>query len=936
MNPVFKIAILSITLLSSNVFAQKNNLSLPLDSQVRAGKLSNGFTYFIRHNDEPKNRVIMYLVNKVGSILEDDDQRGLAHFMEHMSFNGTKHFPKSQLIDYLQRSGVRFGADLNAYTSFDETVYQLPLPTDRPGVVTNGLQIMRDWAQEASLESEEINRERGVVLEEKRLGKGAGERMRQLYYPVLLNHSRYANRIPIGLDTVLNNFVPSTIKRFYEDWYRPDLQALIIVGDINADSLEKIVRHQFADLKNPSHERMRTDYKVPLNGNNQFIAVTDPEQTTLQVQIIIKHPEHAFRTAQDYKFMIARELFNHMLSERFADLQRQDNPPFVKAGATISNFMGNLETFSVGVVGKPGELEKGIESAWREVSRLKKYGFTSGELERAKKAYLENVEDALKEEGKTTSANYVEEYQAYFLKGTAAPGIEKEYLLTTQFLPKISLQEINLITEHYITANNRDILILAPQKDKEILPSAFTVNGWLKSVEDESLKPYVDQTATATLLPEISLVGKIVSEYKEPTLGLITYTLSNGMKVVVKSTSFKNNEILFHGFSAGGSSLSDDTHFQSASNAAGIISSSGLGNYNPTQMSRFLEEKQVSVKPYISEREQGFTGGATPEDLETALQIIHGYFTASRCDSVIFNNIIARSKENILNRNNSPGNVFRDTVSAILSNYSQRRTGPTLEKLAQIKRDDVYKIFRERFADAANFTFTFVGNIDTLRFKPLIEKYLGSLPVTGKAAKATNLHIGIPAGQLQKTVYKGSEPKSTVLLVYSGTFDYNLENIVKLDALKEALQIRLIERLREDESGVYSPSAFVNTAKMPEARYALMVQFGCAPENVERLINDVKEEVERLKSIGPPQQNVDKWRAEDKNLMDTQLKTNSFWLSYLAGQIQNQEPANELSHYPALRDNVSSSAVKQMAEKYLGGDNFIRIVLMPENEKNLK
>jgi zinc protease len=563
MNRISKFTLLALLFaLPFNTIAQQSK-SLPLDPAVHTGKLSNGLTYYIRHNTEPKNRVVMYMVNKAGSVLEDEDQRGLAHFTEHMSFNGTVHFPHNELINYLQKAGVRFGADINAYTSFDETVYELPLPSDKPDILNTGLEIMHDWAQSATLDPTEIDKERGVVLEEKRLGKGAGESMQRVYWPVLLNNSRYAVRIPIGLDTVLDNFKRPIIARFYHDWYRPDLQALIIVGDINADSLERVVKATFSDLKNPVHERVRTKYTVPLNGKNQFVAVTDKEMTSTVAEVIIKHPLPPLRTATDYRRAIMQNLFNQMLDERYAELSRKADPPFVQGGGEISDFIGGLDSYDASVVAKPGELERGFKAVWRETERIRRFGFTPTELARAKTAYLNGMEESLKEKNKTSSESFVKEYQAYFLKDIAAPGISAEYALTKNALPGITLAEVNNLTKEYITNNNRDILIMAPDKDKGTLPNEVTVNGWLKSVEAENLGPYKDEVSSKPLLATAPIPGQIKSDQQEGDLHIITLTLSNGLKVVLKPTDFKNDRILFSAFAPGGTSLYGNADFQS-------------------------------------------------------------------------------------------------------------------------------------------------------------------------------------------------------------------------------------------------------------------------------------------------------------------------------------------------------------------------------------
>ncbi|WP_158994112.1 pitrilysin family protein [Mucilaginibacter sp. L196] len=925
-----KIKLLFIySLVAGAVSTSQAQTILPLDPAVRTGKLANGFTYYIRHNEEPKNRVMMYLVNKAGSVLEDEDQRGLAHFMEHMSFNGTKHFPHNELVNYLQKAGVRFGADINAYTSFDETVYELPIPSDKPELLKGGLEIMRDWAHEALLDSGEIDKERGVVLEEKRLGKGAGERMQRQYWPVILNNSRYTVRIPIGLDTVLDNFKRPTIARFYNDWYRPDLQAIIVVGDINVDQIEAAIKQQFADLKNPVHERVRTKYTVPLTGKNQFIAVTDKEMTTTEAEILIKHKAPELKIAADYRIALVHGLFDQMLSGRYAELLRKSDPPFVSGSAGISGFMGGLDAYDVSVRAKPGELEKGLKAVWRETERLKRFGFTSTELERAKTAYMNGMESAIKEKSKTNSSSYVKEYQAYFLTNTAAPGIEMEYQLTKEDLPNITLKDVNNLAANYIINTNRDILILAPQKDRGSLPDEATVNSWIKAVEAEALTPYKDDVSSKPLLSAMPAAGKIKSEELNKELNITTITLSNGVKVLLKPTDFKNDQIIFSSFAAGGTSLYSDADYQSATNAAGIVSAGGVGNYNTGELSKYLEDKQLSVRPYIAEQFQGVNGGSTPKDLETAMQMIYAYFTEPREDTAIFKGMIARSKAGMANRASDPSSVFSDTVSAVLGSYNVRRTGPTLQKLDQINPDRAYQIYKERFADASNFTFTFVGSIDMNTIKPLLEKYLGALPVTGIHEEAKDLNIHPPTGKIEKTVYKGSEPKATVYLVYAGQYDYSPENNTKMDAMKEVLEIRLLQRLREDESGVYSPGVQENTSLQPQQRYSFLIHFGCAPQNVERLIASTLDEISKLKTDGPLPENIGKWRAEDKTSFEPQLKTNGFWLGYLNGQLQNGQDLNEVKNYNSLLDAVKPDDIKIMAGKYLSGNNYIRLVLMP-------
>jgi zinc protease len=927
-----RINFLVLAALLPAVFPGAYGQPLPLDPAVRMGHLANGFTYFIRHNEEPKNRVVMYLVNKAGSVLEDEDQRGLAHFMEHMNFNGTTHFPHNELIDYLQKAGVRFGADINAYTSFDETVYELPIPSDNPRLLAGGISILRDWAHEALLDPTEIDKERGVVLEEKRLGKGAAERMQRQYWPVLLGGSRYADRIPIGIDTVLDNFKRPAIARFYHDWYRPDLQALIIVGDINVDSVEKTVRAKFSDLKNPIHERPRTKYRVPLSGKNSFVAVTDKEMPSTVAEVIIKHKKPPLKSAADYKNSITTDLFNQMLNYRYAALTRQADPPFVQGGANISEFIGGLDSYDLSVVAKPGQLERGLKAVWRETERARRFGFTPTELARARTAYLAEIEQAYKERDKTNSNSYVKEYQEYFLDSVASPGIAVEYQMTRTDLPAVTLAQVNDLAREYIVDSNRDILVLAPEKDKSALPDQAEVNNWLKEVAAEHLQPYKDEVSTQPLLSSEPVPGQISSEQQDTAVHVTTLTLSNGVKVVLKPTDFKNDEIVFNGFASGGTSLYNDSDYESAANAAELIAANGAGNYNPGQLDNYLEGKQLSVHPYLNERWEGIRGRSSKTDLETALQLIYAEMTEPRKDSAISRGMIERIKSSLQNRGSDPNLVFRDSVTAILGDYNSRRTGPSIAKMDEVNVDKAFSIYKERFADASNFTFTFIGSIDPAAIKPLLEKYLGGLPSANRHEEARDLNIHAPGGRILKEVYKGSEPKSTVVMVFSGKFDYSAYNDVKMDALKETLEIRLLQRLREEESGVYNPGVYDNTVKYPQPRYSFIIQFGCSPQNAARLIASALDEVDKLKTAGPLQENVDKWRAEEKTTTETQLKTNGFWLNYLTDQLQNKDELNDINGYNGLLDKVTPEELKQMAGLYLSGSNYIQVILMPEKK----
>lgn len=908
----------------------KSSETIPLDPAIKIGKLPNGFTYYIRKNAKPENRVQLYLANKVGSILENEDQKGLAHFMEHMGFNGTKNFPKNDLVNYLQKTGVRFGADLNAYTSFDETVYQLPIPSDDPEVLKNGMQIMRDWAQDATLDPAEIDKERGVVIEEKRLGKGAQQRLQDKYLPMIFNNSRYSNRLPIGTEDVLKNFSHATLQQFYKDWYRPNMQALIVVGDIDVNAMEAMIKAKFSDLKNPAKPRPRTNYTIPLINKNQFMVVTDNEFPVTVAQILIKHPESKLITKTDYRNSIVRSLFNQMVAARFGELSKQANPPFLQAGANIGGFLAGLDVYNAFVVAKPGELERGFKAVLTETERLKRFGFTQTELDRAKASYLTNMETALKEKDKTSSDQLVNEYVRNFLEQEASPGIAYEHELATTFTPGITLQDVNQLSKKYITDLNRDVIIMGPEKDKANLPNEATVNGWISNVNQENVTAFVDQVSDKPLLSANLSGGKVTSEKKISELGITEYELSNGVRVILKPTDFKNDEINFMAFSPGGSSLYSDADYQSASSATAVVRSGGIADFNSVQLPKMLSGKIVSVSPYIGERFEGISGTAAPKDLETALQLTYLYFTQPRKDAEIFKGLIAQTKGSLANRENDPNSVFADSVAAILGSYNVRRTGPSIQKVEQIDLDRAFDIYKDRFADASDFTFTFVGNFEPEKIKPMLEKYLGSLPSTNRMESARDLGIKIPAGKIDKKVYKGKEPKANVRLVFSGDYNYNEKNNTQLDALAEVLSIKLIERLREDEGGVYGVGARASYSKMPQGRYTMTITFGSAPENVEKLINSTLDEINKIKQNGAQPVDLDKFIAEETRTTETQLKDNGFWLNYLNNQLQNDEdPKQVLTYLDSLKE-LTPAALKTAANTYLSGNNLIRMVLLPE------
>ncbi|TAE31596.1 MAG: insulinase family protein [Cytophagales bacterium] len=914
------------------------NAPIPFDPSVKVGKLPNGLTYFIRKNAEPKNRAELRLVIRAGSVLETDAQQGLAHFMEHMAFNGTKNFPKNELVNFLQSSGVRFGADLNAYTSFDETVYQLPVPTDSARIFERSMQILEDWAHNALLDSVEIEKERGVILEESRLGRGAQQRMRDKYFPLILNNSRYANRLPIGLDSIIRTFRPEQLRQFYRDWYRPDLMAVVAVGDFDMGKVEAMIREKFGRIlaaKPPA--KPRPEFGIDAHKDTKVVIVTDPEQPNTVVQIIYKRPELKERTLADLRASLQRSLFNMMLGNRIGELTQRANPPFVYGTSSYGGFLGNLDAFSsIAVPRDAAGVEGAIRAVLDENARAQRFGFTTTELARARQEMLQGVEQAYRERDKTRSSSLVGQYVQYFLDGDPATDIGFYYDFVRKNLGGIALTEVNALAGQFIRNENRAVVIMAPEKEKAKLPSVEQVISYIDNA-GKDLTAYVDQTLNKPLLARQPMAKSVINERQVTDVGVTEWTLSNGARVVLKPTTFKNDQILFSAVSYGGTSLYDLKDYMSARFASTLIGQGGTGEYNQIQLGKFLAGKSLSVGPYISEINEGISGSTSPKDLETAMQLLYSYFTQPRKDPDVVQGFLSNQRSLLQNQlaTPTPQKVFGDTVAVTLGQNNSRRQPLRPSDLDQVSLDRAAQIYAERFANAGDFTFVFVGNLDPKTLRPLVETYIGGLPGDPARAKENfrDLGIRIPAGQISKTVYKGLEPRATVQLVFSGDLDWKPENTTQIDALAEVLEIKLTEKLREEESGVYTPGASGSYSKLPAQRYTFRIGFGCAPENVEKLVSKTLDIINEIKQKGADPNDIAKFKAESQRETELQLKDNNFWLGYLTNQYFNKDDLAEVLRENEQLDKVTAESTKAAANRYLSGQNLIRFVLLPERKQ---
>jgi len=908
--------------------------SIPLDPEVKTGKLENGFTYYIRKNTEPKGRVTLYLVNKTGSILETDAQQGLAHFMEHMCFNGTKHYPKNELINYLQKSGVRFGADLNAYTGFNETVYQLPVATDDPVVLKNAFQILRDWAQDATLDNAEIDKERGVVMEELRQHLGGQQRTENKTIPVLFNHSRYADRLPIGKEDIIRHAPYEVFKKFYKDWYRPDLQALIVVGDINVKTIEKVIIDKFSDLKTPKNAPVREQYTIPLTGNTQFISITDPEVPVTSITMHIKQVQPIIQSAASYKEVVLRLLLNDMLSTRLFEQSQEEHLPFTELTGQLSPLEGNIEALSFTAIPKPGDVENAFKGIIVEMERIARFGFTATEIEMAKTNVLNRMESALKEKDNTASAQFADEYVQHFTKGLPCPGIEYDYKITKQMLAELSPSVVHAFLRSWQENRNKDIIITANQKDEAIIPSETQVSRWMQEAIAGNITAYTDKTSGNSLMPLKPVPGKLKEQLTLKSIDVTEIILSNGARVLLKPTNFRKNEILITATSPGGLSVIDDADYYAATLIPDVIMSGGVGNFNTSSLQKILANKEVDIRPTISPLYEGLTGRASSSQLETALQLINLYFTKPRRDQVAFNNLMSKITLELNSRSSIPEAVFQDTIDAVSMDYHVRSIRPTIAQLKAIKLDKVLDLYKERFADAGNFTFVLVGNFDEQVILPLLETYLGSLPSTNSHETWQDLKLHPAKGHISRKVFQGKEPKAQVYLSFSGEMETATwkEESVHMIVLGQILQMKLIERLREEESGIYNVRVAATPLRSPSPSFSIAITFSCDPKNVELLILATHSEMDKLKQEGPTEEDLEKVHAQAKMGIDQSLRTNLFWLNSL---VKRTEDAVDLETIPLLKNKVLNTGlndVKKAANKFIGGENYMRFVLLPVQE----
>lgn len=909
---------------------------IPMDPDVRKGKLKNGLTYYIKQNDKPDDKVDLRLVINAGSILETEKQRGLAHFMEHMCFNGTERFPKNELVDYLQSIGVKFGQHLNAYTSFDETVYFLPIPSDDDEKLKKGFEILEDWAFNATLTPEEIDKERGVVLEEYRLGLGANKRMMANYIDKLMYGSRYADRLPIGKKEVLENFEHEELIKFYEDWYRPDLMSVIAVGDIDVDEIEKMIKKHFSKHKNPKNPKPRETYDVP-NHEETFVAVeSDEEAAFTQVEVYYKDYEESKpnTTIGDYKSQLEISLFSTMINNRLDEIRNSNNPPFNYGysyyGGTWSRDKKAYQ--SSAMVGEGKQLDA-LKVLVEENLRVKAHGFTEAELKRAKTEMLTRIERQYKERDKTESSRYVQQLQNQFLRGSVMTNIEWDFEMTEKLLPEISVEDINGQIDDYIKKDNRVVILTGPEKEGLEQPSKEEVLKVI-DIKSKDLAPYEDKAIAESLIRKTLPKGRIVNTEANEKVDSKTLTLSNGAKVTYKQTDFKNNEILFEAISFGGSNLLDNETYKEVHWAMNGLTEAGFSGMDKNDISKFMSGKVASVRPYVGSTSEGMSGNAAPKDLEYLMQMIQAYFTDLNYDEDAFESFKTKQNAFMSNLTSMPNVYFQQELYTFLSQNNPRFDGifPDEEAWEKTSYRKAYEVYRKRFENAGDFHFYFVGNIDEDEFKSYVEQYIAALPASETSEQPKDLGYRMLEGDHKKVVEKGQDPKSQVRIMFYGKADYESKEALALDAAGEVLTIKLIEELREGESGVYGAGANGSMSKIPYGSYNFSISFPCGPENAEKLTESALEELNKIIQNGPTEEDLKKFKESAKLEYKEKIKENKFWLDQFTRAYTYDSSLDKIMSYEDRIESLKAADIQNVAKKYLSEDKIIAM-LMPEKQE---
>ena len=927
------VLLFALALIVTGAFAQQMPPT-PLDPNVRIGKLDNGMTYYIRHNEKPEQRADFYIAQKVGSVLENEEQRGLAHFLEHMAFNGTTNLPGMTLREYLQSRGIKFGENLNAGTGIDQTVYMVTnVPTTLPGLVDTCLLILHDWSSFIALEEKEIDNERGVILEELRTREDATQRIREKILPIMYPNSPYANRLPGGLPEVIANFKYKTLRDYYHKWYRPDLQGLIIVGDVDVDAIEKRIKEMFADIKAPKNPAPRPRFEIADNEEPIVAIASDPEETRYSVNIYYKHdatPDSLKNNMGYWLEQYVLGLISEMQINRLQELTQKANPPFVYGYSYYSSYFISPTKdawTSMAMAKDMSGIDEALTALVTENKRMQQYGFTASEYERAKADFMKRMESQYNERNNTENSNYVQECLQNFLSNEPMMGIETEYMLCQQMAPNIPLEAINMMVKQLIPENNLVITVTAPQKDGEKLPTKEEILKIYNTAMNADVEPYKEEVYDGPIVENMPKAGKIKSEKAFPAFDATVLTLSNGMKVIYKKTTFKEDEIRFVASSKGGISVLPQKDFETLKSLGEIIDLGGVGNFSATDLPKVLAGKKVHVTPFIDTYSEGMSGNCSPKDLETMMQLIYLYFTAPRSDEEAFQSHIQRTKAALENAELNPMITFSDSLIRVLYNNHPLRMRTKAADLDKIDYKKAMEMYKDRFSDPNNFTFYFVGNIDVDQFKPLVEQYLASLKKSKRTETWKDINLGLTdKSESCRYTKQMQNPKTSIYMVINGEMDYNYRNQVYMSALGDIMDIYYTRTIREDEGGTYGVSCFGQVTDKPKDAYMFLVGFDTNAEMADKLIGKVYEGLEDIAKNGPAQDDLNKVIENLYKKRAERLEENGFWTTAI--RTLDEDGYNIVSEYDAIVKSITPQSIADFLKEVKKGWNK-EVIQMP-------
>jgi zinc protease len=908
---------------------------IPLDSAVKAGSLPNGLRFMIRANGRPAKRVALRLAVKAGSLNEADDQQGLAHFIEHMAFNGSTHFKPGELVSYFESSGARLGPHVNAYTSFDETVYMLELPTDSADVVAKGLVALADFAGGLSLDPEQVEKERGVVVEEWRGRLGAGSRIRDKQIPILYNQSRYAERLPIGKPEILRNAPVARLRAFYDTFYRPDRMAVVVVGDIDAQRIEASLREAFGPLAARAPAVAAPDGSLPLNKDLLVSVVSDPEISQSSVQLVGKRPAQSNLLVRDYRRSLVERIFEHMFNERFGELARNADAKFLSAGIGGGSLTPTVDTFSLSARVPEGGISAGLGAIVTEAKRVREFGFNAAELDRARRSMTAFYERAYNERDKTESGSFAQEYISYFLNGEPSPGIEYEYRLVQQVLPGITLEEVTAMARARLSDQSRTILVTVPEKADAQKPSEDELRTVLRAAEGETVTAWADESGGAReLMATKPQPGTVVSRRELPDLGVTVVRLSNGVEAWLKPTDFKNDQILLSMYAAGGASLAPPEDFAQVSFATSYVGLSGVGGIKATDLQKLLTGTLASATPFISLSSHGINGSASPAAFETALQLLYLQFTAPGDDPQAFALMQRQLASMVANRGRNPGEVFGEKLEQVntSNHYTAQPLTPAI--VASLDRARMLAFYRARFANAADFTLFLVGAFKVDAVLPQLAQYVGSLPSTGTRTSAfKDVAIHFPTGIERAIVEKGQEPRSQTVISFFADPPADPSVQENIGAATMVLETALRDMLREDLGQTYTVSVGLSQSLPQRGDGHIEVSFGAAPENIQTMSDRVIQEVKRLQQDGPSADLTARAKESARRGYETALKQNAYWLRRLQSiHTLGGDPGDILTRSARI-DAVTPAVLRDTFQKYLPLDRYTVVTLLPAPTK---